>query len=593
MANAETKTCQNCKNQFTIEPDDFAFYEKIAVPPPTFCPPCRLTRRFLFRNERALYKRKCGLCGQDKIMVFAPDNPHAAYCKECWWSDNWDAKTYGREYDFSRPFFEQFRDLYRVVPRVGIIQQGQNPGSEYANRVTDARNCYLLYGSTRPEFCRYGVFVNDSKECLDCYNIAKSEQCYECLDCVQCYNLLYSQECTECSNSQYLLNCRNCENCFGCVNLRNKSYCIFNQQYTKEEYAKKIADMNLGDVASRARAAAQFAELAKKFIAPNIVSHHAVNVSGNWISAAKNTRASFSCRNTENVSHCFSVFDGKDGMDHCFWGNGTELMYECNSVGNQCGRIAFTSESWDNLFDAQYSSNCHSSQYLFGCIGIRKSQYCILNKQYTKEEYEALIPRIKEHMNQMPYRDKRGLEYRYGEFFPAELGPFAYNESIAQDFFPLTKEEALARGFLWKDAEARSYNITLAAEYVPSAIAGAQDSVTTETIGCAHAGTCGQQCTVAFKILADDLAFYRRANVPLPRLCPNCRHYERMKLRNPLLLWPRACQCAGAMSDNGVYANTTTHAHGTEHCPNKFETSYAPEKPKVVYCEQCYNAEVV
>jgi hypothetical protein len=32
----ETKICQNCKKNFIIEPDDFGFYEKIKVPPPTF-----------------------------------------------------------------------------------------------------------------------------------------------------------------------------------------------------------------------------------------------------------------------------------------------------------------------------------------------------------------------------------------------------------------------------------------------------------------------------------------------------------------------------------------------------------------------------
>ncbi len=46
----ETKTCQNCKKEFQIEPEDFAFYEKINVPPPTFCPECRMIRRMMFLN---------------------------------------------------------------------------------------------------------------------------------------------------------------------------------------------------------------------------------------------------------------------------------------------------------------------------------------------------------------------------------------------------------------------------------------------------------------------------------------------------------------------------------------------------------------
>jgi hypothetical protein len=108
------------------------------------------------------------------------------------------------------------------------------------------------------------------------------------------------------------------------------------------------------------------------------------------------------------------------------------------------------------------------------------------------------------------------------------------------------------------------------------------DSILQETIGCQHEGKCTHQCTTAFKIIGEELSFYRRMNLPLPRLCPNCRHYERLAQRNPLRLWHRGCMCDKA-----------THQHGTGHCSNEFETSYAPERKEIVYCEQCYNAEVV
>jgi hypothetical protein len=77
--NAETKNCQSCKQPFIIEPEDFNFYVKIDVPPPTFCPDCRLQRRMAFRNERTLYKRKCDAPGHDEEMLslFSSDNPPA------------------------------------------------------------------------------------------------------------------------------------------------------------------------------------------------------------------------------------------------------------------------------------------------------------------------------------------------------------------------------------------------------------------------------------------------------------------------------------------------------------------------------------
>jgi hypothetical protein len=57
-----------------------------------------------------------------------------------------------------------------------------------------------------------------------------------------------------------------------------------------------------------------------------------------------------------------------------------------------------------------------------------------LNRQYTKEEYELLVPKIIEKMMS---------DGEWGEFFPAILSPFGYNETVAQEYFPLTREELL------------------------------------------------------------------------------------------------------------------------------------------------------
>src|SRR3989338_2462458 len=105
----ETRKCQNCHREFDIQPEDFIFYEKISVPPPTFCPECRMIRRFMFRNENALYKRKCDATGKEIISMFAPENPFKVYEHSYWWSDNWDPRDYGKEYDFSKLFFPMIR----------------------------------------------------------------------------------------------------------------------------------------------------------------------------------------------------------------------------------------------------------------------------------------------------------------------------------------------------------------------------------------------------------------------------------------------------------------------------------------------------
>ena len=177
------RVCQSCKKDFNIEPEDFNFYEKIKVPAPVWCPECRLVKRLAWRNERALFKRKCDMCQKDKIVMFPQNSQYKVYCYECWWSDNWDASVYARNYDLSRPFFSQFDELFRAVPRMGIIQQGRNTNSDYVNRASDNKNCYLIFASGTNENCSYGTSVWDSKDSMDNYNIHSSELCFECIDC--------------------------------------------------------------------------------------------------------------------------------------------------------------------------------------------------------------------------------------------------------------------------------------------------------------------------------------------------------------------------------------------------------------------------
>jgi len=108
------------------------------------------------------------------------------------------------------------------------------------------------------------------------------------------------------------------------------------------------------------------------------------------------------------------------------------------------------------------------------------------------------------------------------------------------------------------------------------------------TIGCEHEGRCEEQCTTAFRLTLAELQFHKQNSIALPTRCPNCRHIARLARRNPLRTWRRACQCAGAQS----VTNAAAHFHGDSPCPNEFQTSYDPDRPEIVYCEQCYQAEV-
>ncbi|GAJ08776.1 unnamed protein product, partial [marine sediment metagenome] len=70
------------------------------------------------------------------------------YCPQCWWSDEWDAATFAREYDWQRPFLKQLKELFYEVPHMSLsVDYPSLENSEYVNYVGHIKNCYLIYGA--------------------------------------------------------------------------------------------------------------------------------------------------------------------------------------------------------------------------------------------------------------------------------------------------------------------------------------------------------------------------------------------------------------------------------------------------------------
>lgn len=545
--NSETKTCQNCKNNFIIDADDFMFYAKIDVPPPTFCPECRMQRRMLFYNDRALFKGKCDLCEKEVISSHRPDAPHPVYCQPCWWSDTWEATDYGREYDPNRSFFQQWRELRDVVPLPALNNiYASNVNSEYVNMCSYLKNCYLLFTSDFDEECAYSSYLEQSKRCCDCDHALQCELCYDCIGLYKCYRVVYSNNVTESLDVLFSQDLRNCSHCFGCINLRGKQYCMFNEQMSRERYFEKLKtyDLTSRDVVEDLKK--KTAELFFKHPHKYMTGVGNADVTGDRIFWSKRVFDSYEIVVGEDMKYCqlFIIGGSKNCMDVTMWGSNLIEAYECCAVGNNQNNVIGSLECWNEVTNMFYCKNIVSPNAdIFGCIGLRNKQYCILNKQYEPDAYKKLSAQIIEKMKK---------DGEWGEFFPPQLSLCGYNESFANKYVPITKQEALAKGFRWTEPEKRDYQIG------------------GDVIGCEHKGECGQQCTGAFKLTQNEKDFYQQMQIPTPRLCPNCRHYERMKLRNPIKLYSRKCM----------------------KCGKDIETSYAPERPEIVYCESCYNSEI-
>lgn len=562
--------CRNCKKSFTIEPDDFMFYEKIGVPPPTLCPECRLQRRLLFRNERDYYHRTCGLCGQKIIAVYPPEFKTLVYCVKCWWSDRWDPAQYGREYDPSRSFIEQFKDLYYTVPMIAM-QNDDGIGSlnsEYTYDVAFAKNCYLVQCAWEIENVMYSFGMAQDKDVLDSYYATPNcNLCYGMLNTHDCYGCSFLTESVGCNDCILGVDLRGCSNCVMCVGLRNKKHCIFNEQYTKEEYEKKKKEMQLDRRDQLQKYRKQLTEFELKFPHRYAFVFKSTATTGNVLYNCKNVHDCFYFKELEDCKYMVIGDGGKDTYDCNNTGRPT-LCYESVTPDNSYRNIA-TVYCW-KCTQAEYSNNCHSCQYALGCSGVKHGEHMILNKKYSKEEYEQFREKIVSDMK------ARG---EWGEFFPASMSPHAYNESPAQDWIPLTKEQALAKGFRWKEPQKKEYQITMSANLIPQTIAEVTDDILNQTLGCRHGGACEHKCSTAFKLISAELAFYRKMHLPLPDLCHNCRYYERLARRNPPKLWHRKCM------------NPDADGSGRP-CGREFETSYSPDRPEIVYCESCYQREI-
>ncbi len=178
---------------------------------------------------------------------------------------------------------------------------------------------------------------------------------------------------------------------------------------------------------------------------------------------------------------------------------------------------------WNND-RAFYSMECHYNHDIFGCVGLRHKQHCILNRQYSPEEYEKTVAAIVSTLV---------AEGRWGEYLPEELSYFGYNETIAQEYFPLLEDEAARLGFRWSMEEEKKVR-PQGPSMVPETIEQTTSKIVENPLWCEATGR-------SYKVMSAELAIHQKLGIPLARLCPDERHRRRLARRPPLSLWERQC----------------------------------------------------
>ena len=572
----EQKKCKQCEAEFTVTDDDLVFLEKISpeyggqkylISAPVLCPTCREIKRMLWRNERVIYKRKSDHSQEELISIFAPDKTdYKVYSPKEWYSDVWNPMDFARDFDFTKPFFEQFENLIYDVPRpANNLISVEN--CDFCNQVWNSKNCYLCFNASNCENCMYCSEAHHGRNCFDCFDIRNCELCFSCFDCAGCNNCKYLDHCKDCLECYFSYDCIGCKNAMLSNGLHNKQYVFKNEQLTKEQYEAKLKEYDLGKCSVIEDLKKKFADLKRQAIHKATHNVNSENCTGDYLIDCKDCENCYNSLKAESCKNVLNVEDKALESRELSFVAHPELCYEGAMVvgyKNLFGMMVI--EGNDNMY-CQLCENCRDC---FGCVGLKQKQYCILNKQYSKEEFEALMPKIIEHM-------KKSEEW--GGYFPTSLSPYGYNETVAQIFHPKLKDEASILGAKWQEND---YSLKFDGPFyepkddIKEYINNEQESqdLLKGILKCAETDK-------VFKIMPQELAFYIENDVPIPSRCAEARHTELFKFRNPRVLYHCRCMC-----------EESNHNHEGR-CPNEFETTYAPDRPEKVYCESCYQKSVI
>jgi hypothetical protein len=425
----------------------------------------------------------------------------------------------------------------------------------------------MTFYCDKDEECMFGYQFTNSKECLNSASILESIKIFDSSNVFKCFNIFGSISNNRfCYDSYFLRDCEGAHHCFGAVNIKNGSYIFMGQKLSEEDYKNKLKEIDLGSYKEYIFWKNKTEEYFKKNIPQPNWETHSNNITGSYVFKSKNCKECYDVTGCEDSKYLMLIKEGqvRDCFDYTDWGNSVSLIYDSVVVGELASSVKFSNHCSTNINNIEYCKLQLGGSDCFGCVSMRKKKYCILNKQYSKEEYLRLREKIIKHMNDMPYIDKTGKIYKYGEFFPMEFSPHAYNNSYANFLFPKIKNQVENLKLRWRDHCFEKYPITIDYSEIPDNIKNTTEEILKEVIKCST-------CPRGYRVAKQELDLAKKLNVPLSRQCPFCRIEEKVKK------WVSQMKQVDRICDQ---------------CSVEFKTHYSKDEAPKIYCKDCYNKEV-
>ncbi len=290
-------------------------------------------------------------------------------------------------------FYKELQRILTLYPKTPPeIRDCEN--SDYGDYLAFCNNMFVSFDTSNSSDCIYVYDSYIAKNCIDCDFAVESDLCYEGVDPFKCFNSDYVEYSTSMRDSQYVANCINCHDMFGCVNLQNKSYCIFNRQLTESEYKQKIA---LYKKWPPEKVLALVEELKLRYpITQTNEAHNENSAYGNYSHYNKNCYMIFDGAHNENCAYLYDSHHNATSYDMTCSYQQNQVSYEIVD-GIKLFNCSFAVNS-SNAYDSTFIFNCNNVKNCIGCVALSNKQYCILNRQLTKEEYEKISARLFEEL---------------------------------------------------------------------------------------------------------------------------------------------------------------------------------------------------
>ena len=555
----QERKCRFSGNSFYVTSEDISFYKRVGVPLPTLEPHERRRGRSGFMNCYKLFKNKSAATDKTIITMYPPGSPYKIYEHSYWYSDKWDPGEYERNYDPRKSFFDQYGELQRDVPRPSLLSDVSNVNSDYTNSSKNLKNCYLTFDQNKGENLYYHQCCEDDKNCIECWALDFCETCYGCKVGHHLFRCFYCEQCSNCLDSYFLYDCRGCNHCFMSSNLRNKKYYFRNEFAGKEEYEKRMREVYLGSNRKKLVLEEEYEELKKKAIRKPDWNEKSSNSSGNFIKNSKNIKDGFWVVNSENIVHSEGIYNSKDSYD-ALGVSDSELCYAMASLWGGKNYLVKFSAHVDNCREVEYSEYLKNCTNCLGCIGLKNKKFHIFNKAYSEDDYYKKIEEIKIKMLAVK---------EYGEFFPLNLFPFSYKVSDVTSYRGYRDyENAEKYGYDMSDMPETASSVegeVLRADELPDDIKDIGNDILEKTI-------LDEKNNKKFRYIKPELEFYRTHGIAPPREHPSIRMDR----------WRDSFEVV-----------TRTFRHSCLSCGVEVETMYAPDDDVRVYCEKCYQKEVV